>query len=134
MGRIAGYDVKVVDAQPDRGDRPELELSQITDNTSVVIITEDHRTDEATLRKVIETRASYIGMIGSLKKIGAILDHLREERFKEEHLKRLRGPIGLDLGGREPQAIALAILAEIEMVRHGGTGKPRSHEMKRGAD
>jgi len=59
MGRIAGYDVKVVDAQPDRGDRPELELSQITDNTSVVIITEDHRTDEATLRKVIETRASY---------------------------------------------------------------------------
>jgi xanthine dehydrogenase accessory factor len=41
-------------------------------------------------------------------------------------LGRVRAPIGLDLGGREPAEIALAILAEIEMVRHGGSGQPCS--------
>lgn len=44
----------------------------------------------------------------------------------EEWLAQVRAPIGLDLGGREPAEIALAILAEIEMVRHGGSGRPRS--------
>ena len=132
MARIVGYDVKVVDIHPERGEGPELDLSRIADNTYVVIITEDHVTDEQTLRKVVGTKASYIGMIGSLKKIGAILEHLREDGFKEEHLKRLRGPIGLDLGGREPQQIALAILAEIEIERNGGSGKPRSQALKIG--
>lgn len=132
MARIVGYDVKVVDARPERGEGPELDLSRITDNTYVVIITEDHVTDEQTLRKVLGTKASYIGMIGSLKKIGTILERMRKEGFKEEHLKRLRGPIGLDLGGREPQQIALAILAEIEIERNGGSGKPRSQALRIG--
>lgn len=132
MARIVGYDVKVVDIRPELGEGPEIDLSRITDNTYVVIITQDHVTDEQTLRKVLGTKASYIGMIGSLKKIGTILDHLRKEGFEEEHLKRLRGPIGLDLGGREPQQIALSILAEMEIERNGGSGKPRSRALKVG--
>lgn len=70
-------------------------------------------------------------MIGSLQKIATISEHLRNDGFKEEQLRRLHGPIGLDLGGREPAQIALAILAEIEMLRHGGSGRPRSEAMKR---
>jgi len=65
-------------------------------------------------------------MIGSQRKIRTILEHLRDEGFTEHQLSRLHGPIGLDLGGREPAQIALAILAEIEMFLHGGTGRPRS--------
>jgi xanthine dehydrogenase accessory factor len=42
----------------------------------------------------------------------------------EDDLDRLRGPIGLDLGGRAPAETALAIMAEIVADRHGGTGVP----------
>jgi len=126
MARIAGYDVKMVDVRPDRGTAPMLDPTTITPKTHIVLITEDHVTDEQALREILSTPAAYIGMIGSQRKIGTILEHLREDGFEEEQLRRLHGPIGLDLGGREPAQIALAILAEIEMVRHGGRGRPRS--------
>ena len=76
-------------------------------------------------RDVLPAPAAYIGMIGSRRKIGVILEHLRADGFSEEQLARVCAPIGLDLGGREPAEIALAILAEIEMTRHGGSGRPR---------
>jgi len=51
---------------------------------------------------------------------------MRADGFSEAQLARVRAPVGLDLGGREPGEIALAILAEIEAVRHGGSGRPLS--------
>jgi xanthine dehydrogenase accessory factor len=65
-------------------------------------------------------------MIGSRRKVGTIIGYLRADGFTDEQLARVRAPISLDLGGREPAEIALAILAEIEAVRHGGSGQPRS--------
>jgi xanthine dehydrogenase accessory factor len=65
-------------------------------------------------------------MIGSRRKCHIILEHLRADGVGEEQLTRVHAPIGLDLGGREPAEIALAILAEVEMARHGGSGLPRS--------
>jgi len=47
---------------------------------------------------------------------------LQEEGFSEVELARIHGPVGLDLGGRRPAEIALAILAEIVAVRHGRRG------------
>ncbi len=126
LGRIVGYDVQVVDVRPERADRPQLAPETITADSYVVLITEDHVTDEQALRQVLPTPAAYVGMIGSRRKIGTIMDHLRADGFPAEQLGRVRAPIGLDLGGREPAEIALAILAEIEMVRHGGSGQPRS--------
>jgi len=126
LGRVVGYDVQVVDVHPDRADHPHLAPETITGHTYVVLITEDHITDEQALADVLPTPAAYIGMIGSRRKIGVILEHLAANGFSEEQLARVRAPIGLDLGGREPAEIALAILAEIEMARHGGSGLPRS--------
>jgi xanthine dehydrogenase accessory factor len=51
---------------------------------------------------------------------------LREEGVDEASLARVRVPIGLDLGARSAAEIALAILAEIQMVRGQGTGQPMS--------
>jgi xanthine dehydrogenase accessory factor len=126
LGRVVGYDVQVVDARPERADRPQLAPEAITAQTYVVLITEDHASDERALRQVLPSPAAYIGMIGSRRKIGAIFGHLQAEGFSAEQLQRVRAPIGLDLGGRQPAEIALAILAEIELVRHGGSGQPRS--------
>ena len=79
LAHIVGYAVQVVDVRPERGDRPQFDPAVITDRTYVVLITEDHVTDEAALRQALRTPAPYIGMIGSLRKIGIILEHLRVE-------------------------------------------------------
>jgi xanthine dehydrogenase accessory factor len=76
--------------------------------------------------RALPTPAHYIGMIGSLRKVEIVLEHLRAEGTSADMLTRVRAPIGLNLGGREPAEIALAILAEIECVRHGGDSRPRS--------
>lgn len=125
LAALVGYAVEIVDVVPARGDRARFEPEMITDSTYVVIITEDHRTDEEALRKALRTPAAYIGMIGSLRKVRAIFQDLEREGFSKEELARVRAPIGLDTGGRQPAEIALAILAEMECVRHGGDGRPR---------
>lgn len=51
LGRTVGYDVQVVNVRPDRGDRPQFDPAAIADATYVVLITEDHVTDEAALRQ-----------------------------------------------------------------------------------
>ena len=125
MARIVGFNVQVVDVRPERATVPQLDPTAITPWTYVVLITEDHVTDEQALRQVVDTPAAYVGMIGSRRKVGVIFDHLRAEGVSEERLVHVYAPIGLDLGGRSPAEIALAILAEIVQVRYGGTGTSR---------
>ncbi len=125
MGRLLGFQVEVVDVRPERATVPHLDPTTITPQTYVVLITEDHRTDEQALRQVLDTPAAYIGMIGSLRKVSIVFDHLRADGVSEERLAQIHAPIGLDLGGRSPAEIALSILAEIVQVRYGGSGKQR---------
>ncbi|MGQ9627119.1 MAG: XdhC family protein [Anaerolineae bacterium] len=132
MARILGFNVQVVDVRPERATVPQLEPASITPWTYVVLITEDHVTDEQALRQVLNTPAAYVGMIGSLRKVGTIFDHLRSDGVSEEKLAQVHAPIGLELGGRSPAEIALAILAEIVQVHYGGNGRPRSLLAKEG--
>lgn len=126
MARIVGFQVQVVDVRPERATVPQLDPATITPWTYVVLITENHVTDEQALRQVLDTPAAYIGMIGSRRKVSTIFDHLQTEGISAEHLARVHAPIGLDLGGRSPAEIALSILAEIVLVRYGGSGNKRS--------
>jgi xanthine dehydrogenase accessory factor len=130
MARLVGYRVDVVDVHPERGTRPALDPEGVDAYTYVVVVTEDHRTDLEALRRVVRTPAAYIGMIGSHRKVRAVLGALREEGVPEDLLARIRAPIGLDLGGGTPAEIALSILAEIQQVRHGATGQPLSARRK----
>jgi xanthine dehydrogenase accessory factor len=75
---------------------------------------------------VISKPARYIGMIGSRRRTTTIREHLRREGFGAELLRGVRSPIGLDIGAQTPEEIALSILAEIVLVRRGGSGKPKS--------
>jgi xanthine dehydrogenase accessory factor len=126
MARIIGFRVQVVDVRPERATVPQFDPAAITPWTYVVLITEDHVTDEQTLRQVLDTSAAYVGMIGSRRKVGVIFEHLQAEGVSDERLACVHAPIGLDLGGHSPAEIALAILAEIVQVRYGGTGQPRT--------
>jgi xanthine dehydrogenase accessory factor len=69
-----------------------------------------------------------VGAIGSRRTQRARRERLREQGLGEDELARLRGPIGLDLGGREPAEVALAIMAEVVATRHGASGRPM-HEI-----
>jgi xanthine dehydrogenase accessory factor len=126
MARLAGFNVEIVDVRPERATTLQLDPSAITPWTYVVIMTETHAADEQVLRQVIDSPAVYVGLVGSRRKIGAIFDTLQTEGVSEERLSRVRAPVGLDLGGRQPAEIAVAILAEIVQVRYGGTGQPLS--------
>jgi xanthine dehydrogenase accessory factor len=87
--------------------------------TCICLLTHDPKFDEPAIRIALRSPACYVGAIGSRKTQAIRRDQLREAGFTSEEISRLRGPIGLDLGGRTPAEIALAILAEITAVRHG---------------
>jgi xanthine dehydrogenase accessory factor len=89
---------------------------------SVAIVTRGHKQDEDCLRAVISANPSYIGMIGSRRRTNIVIDKLREEGASEEQLKKVRAPIGLDIGAVSPEEVALAILAEVVAERRGGSG------------
>ena len=93
---------------------------------SVAIVTRGHKQDEECLRAAVAARPDYVGMIGSKRRTNIVLDKLREEGCDQNELKKVRAPIGLDIGAVSPEEVALAILAEIVTERHGASGAPLS--------
>jgi xanthine dehydrogenase accessory factor len=93
-----------------------LKKAAIDADTSIVIVTHGHVFDEASLAAALKTRAGYIGMIGSRKKIRFIFDRLRKKGFKPSALQSVYTPVGLDIGAQTPEEIAIAIAAQIIQV------------------
>src|SRR5207249_1859182 len=91
-------------------------------STALVLMAHDYKYDLPVLHKALATDVGYIGMLGSTRRGAAILKLLAEEGQSEAALKRVRVPIGLDIGARSAPEIALAVMAEIQAVRGGGTG------------
>jgi len=93
-------------------------------STALVLVAHDYKYDLPVLRHALATDVGYIGMLGSARRGAAIRKLLAEEGVGSAALERIRVPIGLDLGARSAPEIALAILAEIQVVRGGGSGLP----------
>ena len=105
---------------------PDVALSELTiePNTYVAILTHDPKFDEPALLGTLETKARYIGAVGSRKTNRDRRERLRAAGVSEESLDRVRGPIGLDIGAGTPEEMAISILAEIISIRHGRNGGP----------
>ncbi len=138
LGAEVGFEVTVLDDRPDYANRERLpeatqvlceDFEQALDripigrNTYVVMVSRGHKQDELSLRKVVGSDAAYVGMIGSKRRTGTVLQHLAGEGFRQEALAAVHTPIGIDIGAETPEEIAVSILAEIIMVRRSGTGK-----------
>jgi xanthine dehydrogenase accessory factor len=96
-----------------------------SETSYIVIVTRGHRDDMRLLRWAVRTRARYIGMIGSKRKVIGIFKTLREEGVPAHLFDRVHAPIGLDIGAVTPEEIAVAITAElIAFRRHAGAGLP----------
>jgi xanthine dehydrogenase accessory factor len=93
-------------------------------NDAVAILSHDPKFDEPAILEAFRRGARYVGAVGSRKTQADRRRRLLEAGLTEAQLAELHGPIGLDLGGREPAETALAILAEIVAARRGGSGAP----------
>jgi len=91
---------------------------------AVAILTHDVKFDEPAIVESLRRGCRYVGAVGSRKTQADRRARLLAAGVGEADLARLRGPIGLDLGGRAPAETALAIMAEIVAERHGGSGVP----------
>jgi xanthine dehydrogenase accessory factor len=93
----------------------------------VVTLTHDLKFDIPTLRTALGSDAGYIGALGSRGTHERRIERLREEGVDAAELERVHTPIGLDIGARSPEEIALAILAEIIAVRNARDGRSLVH-------
>ena len=109
-----------------RTDWPEEALSEIglNESTYVALLSHDLKLDIPALRVALPSPARYIGALGSKKTHQKRLRALTEEGISAELQARIHNPIGLDLGGRRAEEMALSILAEIVAVSHGKGVKP----------
>jgi xanthine dehydrogenase accessory factor len=139
LARELGYETVVVDgraafATPERFpdvDRlivgwpdevaDEIELGP---NDAVAVLSHDVKFDEPAIVEALRRGCRYVGAVGSRKTQADRRARLREAGVSDADLDRLRGPVGLDLGGRAPAETALAILSEIVAERYGGSGTP----------
>ncbi len=87
------------------------------ESSYIVIVTRGHRDDMRLLRWAVQTRARYIGMIGSKRKVIGIYKTLQEEGLPAHLFDRVHAPIGLDIGAVTPEEIAVAITAELIAIR-----------------
>lgn len=139
LARELGYQTVVVDGRAafiSRERFPDVDrlalgwLDELADEVglgpadAVVVLSHDPKFDEPAIREALQRGCRYVGAIGSRRTQRARRGRLREQGVDEADLARLRGPIGLDLGGREPGEVALAIMAEIVATRHGASGRP----------
>ncbi|MGQ0608170.1 MAG: XdhC family protein [Chloroflexota bacterium] len=89
---------------------------------SVAILSHDAKLDEPAIVGALRAGCRYVGAIGSRKTQAERRDRLLAAGVSAMELARLHGPIGLDLGGRAPAEVALAVMAEIVADRHGASG------------
>ncbi len=87
-------------------------------NQYVVIMTFGYRTDDISLRSLLDKSFTYIGVLGSKKKMEKLFAGYRNEGIAEEVLQRIHTPVGLDISSQTPEEIAVSIAAEIIKVKN----------------
>jgi xanthine dehydrogenase accessory factor len=96
---------------------------KINRQTYLVLTTRGVAVDAPGLPPLLESEAAYIGVIGSKRRWKLTVDKLIEMGISEKQIAKVHSPIGLELQAETPEEIAVSIMAEILMLRGGGTGK-----------
>ncbi|MFI7498310.1 XdhC family protein [Streptomyces sp. NPDC049687] len=139
IGVFLGYRVTVCDARPAFAtprrfpegvevvvDWPHrrLRATDTDERTVICVLTHDPKFDVPLLREALRRPAAYIGAMGSRRTHDDRRRRLVEAGLTERELARLRSPVGLDLGARTPEEVAVSVAAEIVALRWGGSGAP----------
>jgi xanthine dehydrogenase accessory factor len=96
----------------------------------IVLAAHEYKYELPILREALRSPVRFVGMLAGRKRADAIRTLLREEGLSAADVGRLQSPIGLDIGGREPEEIALSIAAQMIAVREGKpiAQRPKSKE------
>jgi molybdopterin adenylyltransferase len=92
--------------------------ANIDSGTDVVFTDHDAPGIAEQLAEALRSPARFLGVMGSRRHVGRYLDDLRAMGFDDVALAKIRSPVGLDLGGRRPQEIALSIAAVLVAARN----------------
>lgn len=95
----------------------EALAGRLNTSSAVVLLTHDPKLDDPAILAALDSPASYIGALGSPTTHAKRLERLRESGVSEEQLARLHAPIGLKIGARTPEEIAVSIIAEVVAAR-----------------
>lgn len=93
----------------------------VDSSTYCIIVTRGHNHDEEALYHLAETRARYVGMIGSRRKIRLIFQDLLREGIARDALQRVYAPVGFEIGSQTVPEIAISIVAEL--IAHRNLGR-----------
>ena len=132
IATISGYEVIIIDPRaafantqrfPDIkiiNEWPEVALNElaIDNRTAVVTLTHDPKLDDSALNAALKSKAFYIGSLGSKKTHKARVERLKIANFTKDEINRIHGPIGLAIGAKSPQEIAISIISEIITIRN----------------
>lgn len=136
MAAMAGFAVTIIDprrafASEERfpgvvltDEWPDEAMARLAPDaqTAVVTLTHDPKLDDPALAAALASPAFYVGALGSTRTHEKRVARLTELGLAAS-LDRIQAPVGLDLGGRYPSEIAVAILAQIIRVRYKGAGR-----------
>lgn len=138
LARSVGFEVHVVDEREELNNAErfpdcrlilgdpgaELRRAMLGESDWVLIMTHDHRLDEAALAAAAGKNSQYVGLVGSKRKVYRLVERVRAQRDGDYPLERVYAPVGLDIGAVSPEEIAVSIVAELVALRHG---RPASH-------
>jgi xanthine dehydrogenase accessory factor len=124
---FTGWDVTVADDREERLDASRFpadvrlvriaadasDLPLPASDGSAALVSRNHLMDGLALRRLRGVPLRYLGMIGSAAKKKTLFDALRAEGWSKDELARVSSPIGLDIGARSPEEIAIAVTAEL---------------------
>jgi xanthine dehydrogenase accessory factor len=134
FARVLGFHTVVVDprsvfATPERFSHadelilqwPQEAFSPVdfNESTYLVVLSHDEKLDDLALKLALESRCRYIGALGSRKTQARRVASLKKMGVTDQQLARIHAPVGLDLGGRKPEEIAVSIIAQMVAVRNG---------------
>ena len=132
IGRFLGYRVTICDARARFATRERfpdvdevvvewpdefLRRAPVDERTVICVLTHDHKFDVPLLKAALETPAGYIGAMGARRTTDERNERLRAEGVTDEQLARIHAPIGLRIGSRTPEEVAVAVAAEIVASR-----------------
>jgi xanthine dehydrogenase accessory factor len=99
--------------------RVALEKIALDPWTAIAVATHDLTTDQDVLAPALRSRAAYVGVLGSRRRLEERILELRRAGLTESEIGRLRAPIGLAIGARSPWEVAVAVAGEIVSVANG---------------
>jgi xanthine dehydrogenase accessory factor len=97
----------------------ELVRPHLVAGVYVVLAAHEYKYELPILREALRAPVRFVGMLSGRKRADAVRQLLREDGLSVDEIARLHAPIGLDIGGREPEEIALSIAAQLVAVREG---------------